>query len=447
MAYEPSEGLFAGLALVPHNVLDAAKDNKICFEKLMKTARDNLAGPKVLDASDEKTKNGMIAATDIDSATAAKQKAIYADLAAALSAILGARNKKDSIPDNVYLTGNKWHPNVEKFKIEAFGMKDYNSSDVILQFGSEYHGISLKKKPKSQSASPTLINNAFSQYVEGDDLKFAKDMLDDHRIKFFAGVIKEACDDPKLLKGFATKYDKGGKSIADLNPDNLADAKELWNIRVPRVKNNKVENIALINLKSENELADRDGLVRKIDSTGKQEEFRKFVNSKLVSQGNVLNPLYKGFLDIMNKPKVKDKLASTLLNRVLKLSLLDELDTWGDAEFKFYLTEGVGTVGNNMEPLVGHANVVDLDSIIVAIAAYRNAKTTIELNKTETFSPGREAAKVFFTVVKGAESKDRMPILYIELRYKGSFTAYPQFFAGMTKEFKKFLETMVPYSN
>jgi|TARA_B100000131_G_scaffold70315_1_gene66584 hypothetical protein len=447
MAYEPSEGLFAGLALVPHNVLDAAKDNKICFEKLMKTARDNLAGPKVLDASDEKTKNGMIAATDIDSATAAKQKAIYADLAAALSAILGARNKKDSIPDNVYLTGNKWHPNVEKFKIEAFGMKDYNSSDVILQFGSEYHGISLKKKPKSQSASPTLINNAFSQYVEGDDLKFAKDMLDDHRIKFFAGVIKEACDDPKLLKGFATKYDKGGKSIADLNPDNLADAKELWNIRVPRVKNNKVENIALINLKSENELADRDGLVRKLDSTGKQEEFRKFVNSKLVSQGNVLNPLYKGFLDIMNKPKVKDKLASTLLNRVLKLSLLDELDTWGDAEFKFYLTEGVGTVGNNMEPLVGHANVVDLDSIIVAIAAYRNAKTTIELNKTETFSPGREAAKVFFTVVKGAESKDRMPILDIELRYKGSFTAYPQFFAGMTKEFKKFLETMVPYSN
>ena len=447
MAYEPSEGLFAGLALVPHNVLDAAKDNKICFEKLMKTARDNLAGPKVLDASDEKTKNGMIAATDIDSATAAKQKAIYADLAAALSAILGARNKKDSIPDNVYLTGNKWHPNVEKFKIEAFGMKDYNSSDVILQFGSEYHGISLKKKPKSQSASPTLINNAFSQYVEGDDLKFAKDMLDDHRIKFFAGVIKEACDDPKLLKGFATKYDKGGKSIADLNPDNLADAKELWNIRVPGVNNNKVENIALINLKSENELADRDGLVRKIDSTGKQEEFRKFVNSKLVSQGNILNPLYKGFLDIMNKPKVKDKLASTLLNRVLKLSLLDELDTWGDAEFKFYLTEGVGTVGNNMEPLVGHANVVDLDSIIVAIAAYRNAKTTIELNKTETFSPGREAAKVFFTVVKGAESKDRMPILDIELRYKGSFTAYPQFFAGMTKEFKKFLETMVPYSN
>ena len=447
MAYEPSEGLFAGLALVPHNVLDAARDDKTCFEKLMKTARDNLAGPRVLDASDEKTKNGMIAATDIDSATAAKQKAIYADLAAALSAILGARNKKDSIPDNVYLTGNKWHPNVEKFKIEAFGMKDYNSSDVILQFGSEYHGISLKKKPKSQSASPTLINNAFSQYVEGDDLKFAKDMLDDHRIKFFAGVIKEACDDPKLLKGFATKYDKGGKSIADLNPDNLADAKELWNIRVPRIKNNKVENIALINLKSENELADRDGLVRKLDSSGKQEEFRKFVNSKLVSQGNVLNPLYKGFLDIMNKPKVKDKLASTLLNRVLKLSLLDELDTWGDAEFKFYLTEGVGTVGNNMEPLVGHANVVDLDSIIVAIAAYRNAKTTIELNKTETFSPGREAAKVFFTVVKGAESKDRMPILDIELRYKGSFTAYPQFFAGMTKEFKKFLETMVPYSN
>ena len=447
MAYEPSEGLFAGLALVPHNVLDAAKDSPECFEKLMKTARENLAGPKVLDAQDNKTKNGMIAATNLESKDAKGKQAIYADLAAALSAILGARQRKDAIPDTVYLTGNKWHPNVERFRVEAFGMKDYNSSDVILQFGHVYHGISLKKKPKTQSQSPTLINNAFSQYIAGDDLKDAKDMLDEHRIKFFAGVIKEACDDPKLLKGFATKEKNGGKDIANLNPDNLADAEELWNIKVARKKGNKVENIALINLKSEAELADRDGLVKKVGSTGKQEEFRKFVNSKLVSTGGQLNPLYKGFLEIMNRPKVRDKLAMTLLNRVLKLSLFDELDSWGDSKFEFFLTEGVGTVDSSLKPLVGHANVVDLDSIMVAIAAYRNAKTVIELNKEETFSPGREAAKVFFTVVKGPDQKDRMPILDIELRYKGSFTAYPQFFAGMTKEFKKFLEKSVQYAN
>ena len=28
----------------------------------------------------------------------------------------------------------------------------------------------------------------------------------------------------------------------------------------------------------------------------------------------------------------------------------------------------------------------------------------------------------------------------IELRYKGSFTAYPQFFAGITPQFKKLLK-------
>ena len=33
-----------------------------------------------------------------------------------------------------------------------------------------------------------------------------------------------------------------------------------------------------------------------------------------------------------------------------------------------------------------------------------------------------------------------MPILEIELRYKGDFAAYPQFFAGITPEFKDLIK-------
>ena len=42
------------------------------------------------------------------------------------------------------------------------------------------------------------------------------------------------------------------------------------------------------------------------------------------------------------------------------------------------------------------------------------------------------AAKVFYTL-----SKQNVPILDLQLRYKGDFKAQPQFFATITKEFKQ----------
>ena len=49
------------------------------------------------------------------------------------------------------------------FKLDAFGMDDYNSSDMILYTGEEggakyYYGVSLKKKNTEHAADPTLIN-------------------------------------------------------------------------------------------------------------------------------------------------------------------------------------------------------------------------------------------------------------------------------------------------
>ena len=67
-----------------------------------------------------------------------------------------------------------------------------------------------------------------------------------------------------------------------------------------------------------------------------------------------------------------------------------------------------------------------------AIAQLAKEESKIEVDKKETFR--RSAAKVYFTLSKGNK-----PILDIELRYKGSFTAFPQFFATMTTDFKKLL--------
>ena len=432
MAFEPSEGLYAGLSFVSTADLNSAKNDVSKFKELYFVALENLKSNKVLDAAGNATKNGMIKIIDLDTSSK-KPQDIYGDLAASISAVLGTRSKlrKDKIPSKVYLTGNKWHPDVEPFKVKAFGMSDYNSSDVILKLnGNDFVGISLKKKPKVNSASPTLINNAFSAYIEGPNFASTRSKLNDHRIKFFAGVIKEACGPGGPLERFA---DAGNKNISKMNPNNIADAKALWDMRVIRNKGGgKTEKIPLINLKSEADLQDPNGLIKQSGAEPSQISFRDFVNKKLQSTGK-LNPLYQGFLDIMNQDDVKENLADVLLTRVLKTGLMDTLDTWDKYEFGFYLTEGVGTVDKNLSPNVGSANVLDVHSIMIAMANLSKEETKMVLDKQKTLS--KNAAKVFFTLSKGNTS-----ILEIELRYKGDFAAFPQFFAGITPEFKALIK-------
>ena len=433
MAFEPSEGLYAGLSFVSTADLNAAKSDIGKFKELYFIALENLKGDKVLDAAGNATKNGMIRIIDFDTSSK-KSQDIYGDLAASISAVLGTRQKlrKDKVPSKVYLTGNRWHPDVEPFKVKAFGMTDYNSSDVILKLnGNDFVGISLKKKPSSSAASPTLINNAFSAYISGPEFASTRTKLNNHRIKFFAGVIKEACGPGGPLERFAVA---GNKNISNMNPNNLTDAKSLWDMKVIRNKGGgRTEKISLINLKSEADLQDRNGLIKQSGADPSQLSFRDFVNKKLQSTGGKVNPLYQGFLDIMNQDDVKDNLADVLLTRVLKTGLLDTLDTWNQYEFGFYLAEGVGTVDRNLTPSVGSANVLDIHSIMIAMANLSKQETKMILDKQKTFA--RNAAKIFFTLSKG-----NVPILDIELRYKGDFAAFPQFFAGITPEFKKMIK-------
>ena len=423
MAFEISEGLYAGLSLVPTSQLVSATTNKETFLGLLDIVVNNLSGGGVLDAAGNQTKNGMLREISLK-----KDKEKYDNLAASVSAVLGTRNKVNSaIPSVVYLTGNRWHPNVEKFKVNAYGMSDYNSSDVILQYGNLYVGISLKKKPNKAAASPTLINNAFSQFIDGPELKSTRDALNQHRIKFFASVIREAFSPGQPLSEFASLPQN--KDIVRLNPNNFTDAKTLWDMKVERKKSGRVEKIALINLKTVNDLSGMDGLINPSGMTEQQRDFRNYVNKKLQSEG-VLNPLYQGFLNIMNQNS--EKMAQALLTRVLKINLLDELSTWRNAEFAFYLIEGVGSVKSDLSPSISTASVIDLYSLIIGIAKMAKQPARIEIDAKETFA--RKAGKVFFKLYKG-----NMPILKLELRYKGSFTAYPQFFAYLTPEFKQFL--------
>ena len=137
----------------------------------------------------------------------------------------------------------------------------------------------------------------------------------------------------------------------------------------------------------------------------------------------------------MNDPKVKDTLADTLLARVLKTKLLNLLD-WEKNEFGFYVVEGVGSFNETTKnAVISSASVYDIHTIMCAIAMLAKKDSSIEIDKSKTFKPNSKAAKVFFILSKGDT-----PILDIELRYKGSFTAMPQFFATMTKDFQALMK-------
>ena len=445
MAFEASEGLYAGLSLIDTSELKEASTNINKFKELYDKAFVNLQDSKLIkDGAGNKTRNGLVSATNLTGATEKKRSDLYDDCAGAISAVLATRDKvKERIPDCVYLTGNKWHKDVEDFKVDAFGMADYNSSDLILEFSSgekkdQFVGVSLKKKRKAAAPSPTLINNAFSKFIQGKEFETLRKDLNTKRRRFFAGLIKEASTGKGALANFARIT--GNKSIAQLNPENDADAKKLWDIKVTTTKVKKVkgqnvnEVVSLINLKDEDTILTEGSAATDVSDKSSDSAFRKYINGKLQSSGNKLNPLYQYFEDAMNVPDVKDKLANALLARVLKTKLLDELDTWEKNEFGFFVIEGVGSVNETSGTVnVSNASVYDIHTIMCAIAQLRKEEASIKVDETETFK--RKAAKVYFILSKGSK-----PILDIELRYKVSFTAFPQFFATMTSDFQKLLK-------
>ena len=429
---ELSEAFYAGLSLVDTKTLKKALSDKEAFVELYDVAVQNFAGPLVKDGQGNVTKNSGVNKISVKEGQSPNIK-LYNDMAAALSAVIGTRNidRLSGIPQAVYLTGNKWNSDVQQFQIdvkEGFGMKDYNSSDVILRYGNTYAGISLKKKPTVTSASPTMINNSFNTFLEGKDLSGLQTKINDIRMAFYANVIKEAG-----LPGGPLGDLSNGMSAAQilrLDPNKKQDAQRIFNLKVKRLKaDGKSENIPLINLKGTDEI-ERGGTTRLPMKT--REDFRKFVNEKLYSTSTRVNPLFQAFLDAMSDPKVSNMIADSLLNKTLKLKLLDILPDWTNNDFLFYLVEGVGQVNTSLTPNIAAANIKDIHSVMITMTRLAKLPSSLVFDKVKT---GTGAARVNFTLLKGDYK-----ILDIVLRYKGNFFSMPQFLGTTTPEFNKLVK-------
>jgi len=403
MALEYSEVMAAGAMFYTNNELDKATDDIFSLfdwiEKTKKLVELNVE----FGSSRNEFLNFMKPTQD-----AAKQAVVGISAAKSIKSWLSSSHgeSSDVIASKVFLTGNIWPKEVEKFRISAFGFDDYNASDFIVRTnGKHYYGVSLKKKSKLKGQDPTLINKAFDTILNGNQFNNIKEEITQLRTTYFAGLVRQANENGILLI----------ENIDQISDKELFEAKK---------RDKKIFDRAYINIKG--------SVTGGYKNERAPDAMRKFVNKELAKKNNVLYSQLVKYMDSQ-----AEIFANTLINLVLKTKLYDELSAnkkLKDFNFGYALVTGVGELQKGV-PIVSKGSAIDLHTILCGLAqlsANRSKyKIAVDIEKKEATT---QAAKIFFKL-----SKAGVPILDMELRYKGTFTAQPQFFATITKEFKTIL--------
>ena len=432
---EPSEVFCALGLLIPNKKIDElCKDNT--GEKLLQwSAKDGLALSKKIKALDPKFTK-MIQAAGKPFTDKKKRSDLVANMVAGFSGAKGVKEymavmrSKVDIVTAVYMTGATWPTEVDKFRLKAKGKNfDYNSSDLVVQVGQKkFFGISLKKKPDKNAPDPTIINKAFSTFLEGSEQKNvdALEKLNKVRQDYFADMVRQADKD-------------GIISIRDIK--NLSN-EQIWNYKLQ--KPNKNEKVALINLKGFNEkddpieISDVDGTVREntlYDKPTGRLGLKGYINQDLAKDDN---KLFKGFTEIIDDNA--EFFANKLIDMVLKVRLNTKLAAKdiADFNFEFALVTGYASYkAHRSDPTkdvltLKPAKYIPLHTVLCGLANLSGNKKPYKILPDKTKQEKADAAKVFYEL-----SRDGVPILDLQLRYKGDFKSMPQFFATITDKFQE----------
>ena len=481
MGLELSEAMYAGLSKLDSGVLTSAADDAEAFNKLfplaVKTFQSTATDTNGLKEQFVNAINSKVAERSDKKAEDKNKKAVYSDLAAGISAVLQTRSDLGvGIPDAVFVTGNQWPDEVKDFKITAYGMKDYNSSDVILRYGTTYYGISLKKKAFESAAAPTLINTAFGSFFQGTEFTALRSRIMQAKKKFFAKVIYDACTDDtpnspfyvleandgrggtilecnktyqtkatKALK--SEKYSIRGMRLQSDGTLNIRDAEKILDVKVDIWRKNDKGDWEIKTGVKLLQIKDPTALTRISPEFPKefQTRFRDYINKSLYAKNGKISELWQTFTNIMNDDRpvvggksIKQSLVDGLFSRILKIDLYDRLDKIKRNDFKFYLVTGAGRAlkprGSDVYvPKVEKGDTKGLTSILANLAELcpDDCQKSIEYN--DASETAANVSLTLFVTPKG--SRNKVPILDIGLRYSGNFFAYPQFRGTMTKEF------------
>ena len=401
MGLEASEVMTAGALFFPNRVLDTALSSNKNLGDFMETAKK-----KVETNVDFGSNRNEFLEMMVPSPSMMKELVMGISAAKAVKKWVTQSHgiNQDSVADKVFMTGNVWPTEVQDFRIKAFGFDDYNSSDLIYKPDTgKYFGISLKKKPKPTSPDPTLINKACDTVVQGPRFDKIKEELTDVRVTYFAGLVRQAHEDGILY-------------IPNIN--RLPD-EELFS---GKNRDKKIFKRPYPNTKG--------SLSGGYDNDRAPDAMRSFTNKELAKQDNIL---FKRLIQVMNANS--DVFADSLINLVLKTNLYDEIAArnLGKYTFGFALVTGIGEIKRG-QPVAYDGKALDLHTILDGLSQLKANKEKYKITVDVEKKAESTSAKTYFTL-----SKKGIPILNLELRYKGDKTPQPQFLGTISKEFVSIL--------
>lgn len=261
----------------------------------------------------------------------------YSNFCQAYSAAQGIQDLMGGVGQQAYVTGRVWNNDIKQFKRNAYGMKDFNSSDIVLKKGSKFYGISLKKKDRGTSADPTLLNKSVS------------------------GLFS----DPKLV-------DQYNKLIQDFMINTVIKNAERKNI-VPKGSTKKAS-------------ADKDSR----RPTWKQLVSglpNKFFNDQLKGRGSIFGKIADLF----------EKEQDTIANQVMQLTLKTDLKELQKFNFEFALVTGVGRYLKG-GPVVEKPDVVGVDTVTIKVAELlKKEKPKMKINR-QSFTGNSAMLQLYLTI-------------------------------------------------
>ena len=426
---EPSEVFCAAGLLMPTSKINQLVKDNTGGDLIAWASTDGLNVVSKVQPFDPRFKKMF---SDAATLSGKKRDDLVANIVAGFSAAIGVKNFIKSmgdnvdIVDNVYLTGARWPAAVQKFQLknENSGF-DYNSSDFVVEVDDKtFYGISLKKKKNVKGADPTIINKAYSTFIDGPAFTKQRDKLNQIRQEYFPNVVRKA-------------QEAGIITISGLEKMSNAD---IWSMKVQAPNGGKKYD--LINIKGFNsndrpvDLSDVEGTIEGtsfFDATKKgQMGLRDFINADLAREDN---ELYKGFNKIIQENA--EFFADSLIDIVLKTKMQTKLQAKeiGDYFFEFALVTGYADYSPKKDRskdvlILKPAKVYPQHTILCGLAALAANKKPYIMEYDGDAKADANAAKVFYKL-----KRDGVTILDLQLRYKGDFKQQPQFFATLSDEF------------
>ena len=427
---EPSEVFCAAGLLIPTSKINELVKDNTGGDLISWAATEGLKAVSNVKPLDNRFKQMFSTAPTLKDK---KRNDLVANIVAGFSAAIGVKQFIKKMGDNVdvlsavYLTGAQWPQAVSDFRLknEASGF-DYNSSDMVVEVNDHtYYGISLKKKKNVKGADPTIINKAYSTFIDGPKFEKPREKLNKIRQEYFPEVIREAQRD-------------GIINIKDLEK---MSNEQIWSHKVQAPNGGKKYD--LINIKGFNkddkpvDLSDIEGTVEGntfFDATKKGEVgLRDYINADLAKNDN---KLYQGFNNIIQDNA--EYFADSLIDIVLKTKMQTKLKAKdiGNMFFEFALVTGYADYSpNKKDPskdklILKPAKVIPQHTILCGLANLAGNKKPYKMEFDKAQKESTNAAKIFYKL-----SKDGTTILDLQLRYKGDFKQQPQFFATLSDDF------------